>query len=61
MLGGDRLYEKLVAGAFAGAGALVLIWKGYVTEGCMILSSMVAFFVGDANGQRKTKATTEET
>ena len=42
-----------MAGGFAGAGALILIWKGYITEGCMILSSMVAFFVGDINGQRK--------
>jgi hypothetical protein len=47
------VYEKLVAGAFAGGGALLLIYKGYITEGCMILSSMVAFFVGDINGQRK--------
>ena len=47
------MYEKLVGGAFAGAGALLLIYQGYVTEGCMILSSMVAFFVGDVNGQRK--------
>jgi hypothetical protein len=54
------MYEKLVAGAFAGAGALVLIWKGYVTEGCMILSSMVAFFVGDVNGQRKAENKTSE-
>jgi len=58
MVGGEVMYEKLVAGAFAGAGALVLIWKGYVTEGCMILSSMVAFFVGDVNGQRKANRET---
>lgn len=45
-----------MAGGFAGAGALILIWKGYITEGCMILSSMVAFFVGDINGQRKAAA-----
>jgi len=51
-------FEKLIAGAFAGAGALLLIYQGYVTEGAMILSSMVAFFIGDLNGQKKAKETT---
>ena len=46
---------RVVAGAFAGAGALLLIYEGYVTEGAMILTSMVAFFVGEQNGKKATK------
>jgi len=51
-------FEKLIAGSFAGAGALLLIYQGYITEGAMILSSMVAFFIGDLNGQKKAKEPT---
>ena len=47
--------ERIVAGCFAGAGALVLIWKGYITEGSMILTTMLAFFVGEANGKKATQ------
>lgn len=46
-------WEKLTAGAFAGAGALLLIYKGYIAEGCTILGTMLGFFVGDWNGQKK--------
>lgn len=49
-------YAKLVAGFFSGVGALMLIYMGHVTEGCIILSSMVAFFVGEANGKRVKNA-----
>ena len=44
--------ERVLAGAFIGAGALLLIYKGNVTEGCILLSSMVGFFVGEKNGAR---------
>lgn len=45
---------KLMAGAFAGAGALILIYQGNITEGSIILASMVGFFVGEKNGQRSS-------
>lgn len=40
-----------MAGAFAGTGALILIYVGEVTAGAAILASMVGFFVGEANGK----------
>lgn len=46
-------YTRVVAGVFAGTGALLLIWRGYVTEGCLILSTMLGFFVGEHNGEKK--------
>ncbi len=49
-------YPRLLAGAFAGIGALIFIWQGHTTEGAIILSTMVGFFVGEKNGQ-KTKET----
>lgn len=45
-------YAKMLAGGFAGAGALLLIYEGYVEYGVVILSTMLGFFVGEANGQR---------
>lgn len=45
-------YPRLLAGSFAGAGALLLIWQGNITEGAIILSAMVGFFVGEKNGQK---------
>lgn len=45
---------KAIAGIFAGAGALLLIYEGYITEGGMILTTMLGFFVGEANGKRIT-------
>ena len=45
-------YNRLMAGAFVGAGALILIWKGNVTEGCTLLGGMLGFFVGEANGKK---------
>lgn len=47
--------EKCIAGVIAGAGSLLLIYQGYVTEGSIILSTMLAFFVGDYNGQRRAQ------
>mgnify|MGYP001061800599 CR=1 FL=1 len=49
--------EKVVAGLFAGSGALLLIYQGYIAEGCTILGTMLGFFVGDWNGQKKSKET----
>lgn len=47
------MYERAIAGIFGGAGALLLIYKGEITAGTAILSAMIAFFVGEKNGQRK--------
>jgi uncharacterized membrane-anchored protein YitT (DUF2179 family) len=44
--------ERLVAGVFAGAGAMLLLYQGQTVAGVAILSSMVAFFTGEANGKR---------
>ena len=41
-----------MAGAFAGTGGLLLILLGEVAAGVAILSSMVGFFVGEANGRK---------
>lgn len=48
------MYERIIAGVFCGAGALILIWKGHITEGALILGTMLGFFVGEKNGQRQT-------
>ena len=45
-----------MAGAFAGTGGLLLILLGEVPAGAAILSSMVGFFVGEANGKKKSHA-----
>ena len=47
-------YARIVGGVFAGAGAIVLIWRGYVEYGVIILSTMLGFFVGEQNGKRQT-------
>ena len=49
-------YNRLIAGVFAGAGALILLYKGENTAAVAILSSMLAFFVGEKNGERKKVA-----
>ena len=53
-------YERIIAGVFAGAGSLMSIYLGVtnslpelVTGGLVILSSMVAFFIGEKNGAKK--------
>ena len=43
----------MIAGIFAGSGALILLYKGEIAAGGIILSSMLAFFVGEKNGERK--------
>ncbi len=43
---------RLLAGAFAGTGGLVLLFIGETAAGVAILASMLGFFVGDANGRR---------
>lgn len=47
-------YLRLMAGAFVGTGALILIYKGHIIEGALLLSNMLSFFVGEKNGARKS-------
>jgi uncharacterized membrane protein required for colicin V production len=47
--------ERTIAGIFVGAGALLLIYRGNIAEGCTLLGSMVGFFIGEKNGQRTAK------
>lgn len=47
-------YNRMIAGMFVGAGAMLLIYKGNITEACTLLGTMVGFFVGEANGKKIT-------
>lgn len=51
--------EKILAGIFAGAGALILLYQGHTTAGTAILGTMLGFFVGEANGRKEERATHE--
>lgn len=44
---------RCIAGVFAGAGSLLLIQQGHITEGSIILTALLAFFVGEQNGEKK--------
>lgn len=48
-------WNKCIAGVFVGAGALLLIYEGYVKEGAILLGTMCGFFVGDTNGYVRAK------
>ena len=53
---GDLMgYERIVAGTFVGAGALLLIWQGQYTPAVALLGAMVGFFVGEKNGAANAK------
>lgn len=45
--------QRVVAGVFVGAGALMLIYKDQIAVGASLLSGMLAFFIGESNGERK--------
>ena len=49
-------YSRVIAGCFAGGGALLLIYQGYVEAGATILGTMLGFFVGEWNGEKKKEA-----
>lgn len=51
-----KMILRAIAGIFAGTGALVLIYKGHITEGSIILTSLIAFFVGEANGKKTARS-----
>lgn len=50
--------ERVIAGLFVGAGALVLIYKGETTSGVALLGTMVGFFVGEKNGAKNASKPT---
>ncbi len=43
---------RALGGGFAGVGALILLYQGETAAGVAILASMLAFFVGEANGRK---------
>lgn len=43
---------RCISGAFAGAGALYLLYLGHYEAGIAILSGMLGFFVGEQNGKK---------
>lgn len=49
-------HARLMAGGFAGVGALILIVQGHYEPAIAILSGMLGFFVGEKNGENKAKA-----
>lgn len=46
-------HQREIAGVFVGAGALLLIYRGEITAAAALLSGMLAFFIGEKNGERK--------
>lgn len=48
-------HEREIAGIVTGAGAIALILMDHIPEGSIILASMMAFFIGEKNGQRKNE------
>ena len=47
-------YQRTIAGFFVGLGSLILLYQGHIDVGAALLSGMLAFFVGEENGKRKT-------
>ena len=46
---------RCIAGVFSGTVSLLLIYMGHVTEGSIIATAMLAFFVGEKNGKAANK------
>lgn len=46
-------YEREIAGIFVGVGAICFIIKGEYVAAIGLLGTMLGFFVGERNGQRK--------
>ena len=46
-------HEREIAGVFVGAGALLLIYQQQYVAAVALLGTMVGFFVGEKNGERK--------
>ncbi len=45
---------RALAGIFGGSGALMLIFVGEIPAGVGLLSVMLGFFIGDANGRKNS-------
>jgi len=45
---------RALAGIFGGFGALMLIYIGEIPAGVGLLSVMLGFFIGDANGRKNS-------
>ena len=43
---------RIMAGAFGGVGALLLIYVGEIPAGVGLLGTMLGFFIGEANGKK---------
>ena len=48
--------QKVLAMTIGGIGGLLLIGLGHYEAGIAILSTLIAFAVGDANGEKRAKA-----
>jgi len=44
--------QRLLAGFFVGAGALMLMWNKEYEKGMILLVGMLSFFVGEKNGEK---------
>jgi len=56
-------YLRIIAGVFAGAGGLMAMYLGVqegrqelITGGLLLLSNMMTFFAGEANGKKEVSA-----
>lgn len=50
----QHITERKIAGIFAGLGSFALIIVGETALASVILSGLVAFFVGETNGKKQT-------
>jgi len=48
-------YLRAIAGCFAGAGALMLIFREEYGLAVALLGTMLGFFVGEANGLKSSE------
>lgn len=46
-------YQKLMAMAFSGLGALYLLNLGYIEAGAGLLGAILGFAIGEANGIKR--------
>lgn len=51
-------YVRCIAAIFVGSGSLLLIWQNKYTEAMPLLVGMLAFFVGEKNGEKNAKKVT---
>jgi len=47
--------QKVIAMSIGGIGGLILIGLGHYEAGIAILSTLIAFAVGDANGEKRAR------